>query len=208
MIARKSIVSGITEDELASISLFRERVEKLAASQAKYQNIPICSTSLDAESGKLIFRANTPDVDDILNIAVKFRFFYADKEPTQFEKILTQTRRRISDEWARNYMDRIANLYKVAMKQNDTSNALGHPIENRKIISLWFNSEFFHSALEKRDELRTINEVIGPQASLFQLYTAIVKCSSFIKNLYAVVHKLEAGNEYVYTPNHHFRVED
>jgi hypothetical protein len=207
MIARESAVSGITDDELANICLFRERVEKLAASQAKYQNIPGCSYSLDAKTGEHSFEANTPDVDDILNIAVQFRFFYADKEPTQFEKILSQTRRRTSDEWAKNYMDRIADWYKTAMKQSDISNTFGHPVTNRKIISLWFNSEFFHSEPEKRAELRTIHDVIGHEASFFQLYTAIVKCSSFIKMFYAVVHKLEVGNEFVYTPNHHFRVQ-
>lgn len=207
MISRESIVSGITEGELSSIRLFRERVEKLNLSQAKYQNLPISVTVLNNESGELRFKANTPDVDEIINIAVKFRFFYADKEPTQFEKILTQTRRRISDEWAANYIDRIAGFYKEAMKASDTSNTLGHPIANRKIINLWFNSEFFHTDPEKRVELESVNKIIGSEASLFQLYTAIVKCSSFIKMFYGVVHRLEIGNEFVYTPNHHFKIQ-
>jgi hypothetical protein len=204
MISRQSTVVGTTEAELSDVLLFRERAEKLAASQSKYQNIPILSIRRDDDSQKLEIAANTPDLDAILNLAVQFRFFFADKEPTRFEKIVTKIRHRASDEWAQNYIDRIAEHYRLAMRQTDTSSRLGHPIANRKMISLWFNSEFFHSEADKRAELRTIQDAIGEGPSLFQFYTAIVKCSSFIQMLYGVVHKLEAGHEYIYTPNYHF----
>lgn len=198
--SRKSAVVSATDEELADIRL----AEKLDAAQAKYGS-PMSTFSRNQDSRETIFAANTPDVDDIANLAVKFRFFYANKEPTQFEKIATKIRHRTNDEGAQNYIDRISDWHRTAMKQCDTSSHFGHPISNRRIIDLWFNSEFFHSATEKRAELQTIHEAIGEEPSLFQLYTAIAKCSSFINMLYVVVHKLEREHEYVYTPNHHFK---
>jgi hypothetical protein len=204
MISRQSSLVGTTDEELADVSLFRERVEKLREAQAKYQGIPVSQFARDPGSGEPVFAANTPELDSVINLAVRFRFFYADKEPTQFEKIATKIRRRASDEWAQNYIDRISDWYRTAMKACDTSSRLGHPTPNKRVISLWFNSEFFHSASDKRAELAAIHEAIGEEASLFQLYTAIAKCASFIQMLYVVVHRLEPGHEFIYTPNHHF----
>lgn len=194
------------KNDIADVKLFRERAEKLFASQAKYQGgVPVASFRESADSGVIDFKANTPDVDEVQNIAIKFRFFYADKEPTQFEKILSKTRRCVADEWACNYIDLIGDQYKEAMKDCDTSERFNCPITNRQIINLWFNSEFFHSNREKRIELNSIHDSIGEGASLFQLHVAMLRCSSIIRTFYYVVHALEEGCEFVYTPNHHFR---
>lgn len=206
MVSRKSKLQPLTEQELKNIALFKERIEKMAAAQKKYQNIPISKTSVDVNGVVVGFEANTPDVDDIVTLAIKFRFFYADKEPTQFEKVVNLIRRKAADEWARNYIDYIKLWYKDSMKACDTSKKLGHPVTNREIINLWFNSEFFHSEVAKREKLEDVNQNIGECGSLYQLYTAIVRCASHINSFYSVIHKLETGHEYIYTPNHHFRL--
>jgi hypothetical protein len=64
------------------VALFRERVEKLAMTQRKYQGIPIFKTTRNDESGKIAFDANTPHVDEVASLALKFRFFYADQGTT------------------------------------------------------------------------------------------------------------------------------
>lgn len=194
----------MTADEFTDVMLFRERVEKLAASQRKHPLIPISNTALDSELNVISFEANTPDVDDVMNLALKFRFFYADKEPTQFRKVLTKVRRRVHDEWACGYIDWLDNQYKDSMKEQRISAALGLPVSNRTIIDLWFNSEFFHSEPSKRKELVNIHAVIGEGPSLFQLYVAIVRCSSYIQMLYSVVHCLCLEHSFIYSPNHHF----
>ncbi|MBI5269790.1 MAG: hypothetical protein HY856_08950 [Burkholderiales bacterium] len=205
LVARQSPVVGMEVDEFADVKLFRERTEKLATSQRKYQGIPISRHWRDAESGQVAFQANTPDVDEIATLAVRFRLFYADGEPTQFQKILTKVRRRATDQWARGYMDWLAEQYKMAMKASQTSADLGLAVSNRKIIDLWFNSEFFHSEQSKRNDLLDIHATIGQEASLFQLYVAIAHCSSYVRMLYSVIHRLDASHQFIYSPNHHFQ---
>ena len=205
MIKRKSSVENMGVDDHRDIKLFKERVEKLDTSQRKYQNIPISTTEYGKDGRIVNFSANTPDVDDVINMAIKFRFFFADKEPTQFEKISNLIRNKVNDDVAKNYIDWLRTVYKNAMKSCDASKSLGHPVTNREIINLWFNSEFFHSDHSKRIKLESVNKNIGECGSLFQLYIAITKCSSHICAFYSVVHKLCRDHEYVYTPNHDFR---
>ncbi|BBJ22274.1 hypothetical protein [Candidatus Nitrotoga sp. AM1P] len=83
MTSRKSTVVSATDEELADVRLLCERAEKLDAAQAKYGS-PMSTFSRNQDSRETIFAANTPDVDDITNLAVKFRFFYANKKPTQY----------------------------------------------------------------------------------------------------------------------------
>jgi hypothetical protein len=204
MIRRQSSIVGMGTEEFSNVVLFRERVEKLASAQRKYQGIPISRATSTAKPDEFTFEANTPDIEEVASLARNFRFFYADKEPTQFQKILTKVRRCTHDEWACGYMDWLAEQYKEAMKAVQVSAELGHPVSNRRIIDLWFNSEFFHSEKSKKQELADIHAAIGEMPSLFQLYVAIARCSSFVRDLYTVVHVLDVGHQFVYTPNHHF----
>jgi len=204
MISRKSPVTGMDPEEFSDIVEFRERAEKLASAQRKYQRIPISKTSRTQHTGEIAFEANTPDIEEIGSLARNFRFFYADKEPTQFQKILKKVRRRTKDEWAGGYLEWIAERYKEVMKSSQVSAGLGHPVSNRRIIDLWLNSELFHSEKLKREELSKIQDIIGKEAPLFQLYVAIAHCSSYIHMLYSVVHLLDPKHQFIYSPNHHF----
>lgn len=204
MTRRQSPVVGMAADEFLDVALFRERVEKLATAQKKYQGIPISKTTRGDDPDQIEFEANTPDVEEVASLARNFRFFFADKEPTLFLKILTKVRRRTQDEWACGYLDWLAEQYKEAMKATQVSADFGHPIPNRTIIDLWFNSEFFHSEQSKREELVDIHAAIGEVPSLFQLYVAIARCSSWVHMLYSVVYLLGVEHQYIYSPNHHF----
>lgn len=204
MTKRRSPIVGMEAGEYSDIALFRERVEKLATSQRKYQVSPFSNTTKNGKSEIVMFEANTPDLTEVENLALKFRFFYAEKEPTQFEQILTKVRRRTEDEWACCYMDWLAKQYKEIMKASEISADAGLAVHNRKIIDLWFNSEFFHSDISKREKLIDIHATIGKVPSLFQLYVAIVRCSSYIQMLYSVVHVLSVDHQFIYSPDHHF----
>ena len=198
MVSHVTNVITMTEAEMAQIELFKEKAEDLFLSQAKYQNIPI--SLYDNNSG---FSANTPDLDHVLNLALKFRFFFADKEPTQFEKLITIIRCKTNDKLTISYIDWLRLQYKFSMKNAEITSVFGSVVSNRYIIGLWFNSRFFHSDLVKRKELNHIHETVGEDVSLFQLYNAITSCSEHVRALYTIIHRL--NNDFVLcTPNHDF----
>lgn len=207
MVSHKTEINALSSEEIQQIELFKERALELDAILIKYQNTPISkhANSINPVERVSTFEANTPDIDHIANMAMKFRFFYADKEPTQFEKVIGLLRRKAKDEWAINYIDRISIWYKQSMAASDTTGQLGKPIPNREILNLWFNSKFFHSDLQKRAKLDQIHSLVGEYASFFQFYTAIVRCASHVDSLYLVVHQLTCNNFVICTPSHHFR---
>ena len=207
LISRESEIDPLSEQELFHIYEFRRRVESYYKALKRYQVLAMSKhvISDDVEVRKSTFEANTPDIDHIQNIALKFRFFYADKEPTKLESIISLLRRRAKDEWACNYLDLVRKQYNGLMNSCDVSNKMGHAVSNREIISLWFNSDFFHSDVDKRERLNTINKSISEQVSLFQLYIAITHVSVQLKSVYAITHKISSGVNIICTPNHHFK---
>jgi hypothetical protein len=207
LISRESELEPLSKEELFHIYEFRRRVESYEYAMKRYYVGAIAKYAIsdDPEVKKATFKANTPDLDHIQNLALKFRFFYAEKEPTKLESVINLLRKRAKDEWACNYLDLVRKQYNGLMNRCDMSDSMGHLVSNREMINLWFNSDFFHSDVDKRKKLSVINQSISEQVSLFQLYTAITGVSTQLNSVYAVAHKISPNTNTICTPNHHFR---
>lgn len=204
MVARQSTLSGVTKEEHKIILSFRKRVEELHLTKERDNRIPVSRTTYDELGAVASYDANVPDVDTILLLATRFRHFFAQKEKLHFETFINSVKRRATDQWASNYLDNIKLCYIAALHSDDTSAALGLAIPNSEVITLWFNSEFFHSDESKRERLDDVNERISVKGSLFQLYVGIRRCVCEIDRLYSVLYKFDEDHQYIYTPNHHF----
>lgn len=103
LIRRESEIVPLSEQQLSNIYEFRRRVENYYEALNRYQVLAMSKhlISDNVEIRKATFEANTPDIDHIQNLALKFRFFYADREPTKLESIINLLRRQAQDEWAR-----------------------------------------------------------------------------------------------------------
>lgn len=202
------LVADLTSEESEQVSLFKERSERLFVSQEKYQNIPMVSYGREEDGRITNIEMNTPEFDSIINLAINFRFFYAQKESTNFGTFLNFIRQRAKDEWAVNYLDHIRKNYNNSMRSKNGCEKFCSDVDNRKVIDLWFNSDFFHSNPKKRIALKDLNQKVGEEISLFQLYSAILNCSTYIQMVYSVVHKLDKKNRIICTPNHHFRASN
>ena len=205
LVNRESKLELVTEEEFQAIDDFKRRVEQLHSTKKK-DSIPPLSSTFYGEDGRVVsYENNVPDIDYIITISTRYRLLFAEKEPTRFEKIVNIVRRRATDEWAQNYIENIKLCYLATMDADDTSDNLGLAVENRKMISLWFNSEFFHTDSGKRKILNDINENIGEAGSIFHLYVAIRRCIVDVDRLYSVLNQFHREHSYIYTPNHHFR---
>lgn len=204
LVYRETPLVSVTFEEFQVIENFKKRVEQLNETKSKDRDFPVSRTSFNDEGAVIAYENNLPDIDYILAVAARFRLLFAEKEPTRFEKVINIVLRRATDDWAKNYLSHIRACYLDTMKSNNSSAKLGMAIENRNMISHWFNSEFFHSDLNHEKKLVVINERIGKLGSLFHLYTAIRRCSTDIDRLYTVLYKFGRNHEMIYTPNHHF----
>ncbi|QIT17771.1 hypothetical protein [Acinetobacter pittii] len=138
LIRRESEIVPLSEQQLSNIYEFRRRVENYYEALNRYQVLAMSKhlISDNVEIRKATFEANTPDIDHIQNLALKFRFFYADREPTKLESIINLLRRQAQDEWARNYLDLLRMQYNGIMNSCDISKNMGLAVSNREIINL------------------------------------------------------------------------
>jgi len=205
LVSRQSALLPLAEEEFEAILLFKEKALKLGHARNNQNQLPIAKFTIDKSSERVIsFESNIPDIEKIENIALKFRFFFADKEPTHIYKILNLLSKKSTDQWAKNYIARVRLLHKTFLERADTSEKFGHPVKNDEIINLWFNSDIFHQDKVKREKLDEINNVLGQEASLFQLNTALRMCTNNIESIYRMIHKTDKDHQFIYTPSHHF----
>ncbi len=205
LVSRQSALLPLTEEEVDVILLFKEKALKLGSTRNNQRQFPIAKFTIDKLNGSVIaFESNVPKIETIENISLKFRFFFAEKEPTHVYKILNLLSRKATDQWAKNYIARLRVWHKAFLEGTETSEKFGYPVKNEEIINLWFNSEIFHQDKEKRKKLDEINEKISHEASLFQLNTALRLCTSNIESIYRIVYKTEKEHQFIYTPNHHY----
>ncbi|MEW6444484.1 MAG: hypothetical protein AB1479_00380 [Pseudomonadota bacterium] len=204
LVSHKSAIEQLTDDELRTFKLFREKTERLYRAM-KGTKIPIAKYTIERSSKKVVaFESRNPRFDEIELLAIKFRFFFAEKEPTYVFKVLNILSRCATDPWAKNYISRIRLWHREFLDQTDTSGKFGHPVSNEKIINLWFNSEIFHQDEEKSTQLNYVNEKIGVEASIYQLNIALRLCTTNVIAIYNTIHKTSKEHPFIYTPSHHF----
>lgn len=205
LVSRQSALLPLSEEELEAIKLFKEKALKLGSARDNQGQPPMAKFTIDRTNNSVIsFESNVPEIEKIESISIRFRFFFADKEPTHIFKILNLLAKKSTDQWAKNYIARIRAWHKAFLEQTDTSEKLGYPVKNEEIINLWFNSEIFHQDKEKKRKLEEINKNISHEASLFQLNTALRMCTSNIESIYRIIYKTDNEHHFIYTPNHHF----
>ena len=204
LVSHKSTLKELTVDELRAFALFREKAERLHLT-LKDTKLPIATYTIDRSSNKVVkFSSNNPAFDEIELLSVKFRFFFAEKEPTHVFKVINILSKCATDPWAKNYISIIRLWHKKFLEKSDTSSIFGHRISNERIINLWFNSEIFHQDEEKITQLSCINENIGKEASIHQLNTALRLCATNVDAIYRIIHKTTKEHQFIYTPSHHF----
>jgi len=204
LVRRQTAVSSLTVDEARSIDLFNEKARMLKEGKREQCHIPLAKFTMDAQGACLRFEGNTPARSSVEVLATRYRFFFADKEPTHAFKIFNLLYKKAEDPWARNYIAFLRAQLNSFLNDCSISSKIGFPIKNKEIIDLWFNAEIFHIDQPKRERLAEINRHVSDEASLFQLNTALRLCTSNIEALFHITHQTNPVHLFIYTPNHHF----
>lgn len=204
LVRRKTAIDTLSPDEAFSIEMFKKKSILLRDAKLRQKFLPIAKSAFNAEGIRISFEANNPAWEVIESFATRYRFFFADKEPTHAPKFLNLIYKKANDAWARNYIALLRRQYNSFLSSSLSSTAASLKIENKDIIDLWFNSEIFHSDKDKQKKLKEINEIVGEEASIFHLNTAMRLFESQVSAIYHVIHKTCPDHLYIYTPNHHF----
>lgn len=203
---RETLLLNLNEQQVANIQEFKRRALDLNEILKKYNRGAISSFLIteDLEKKKASFKASTPDENLIELLSLKFRFFFAENEKTNYTKFINSIIHNTDDKLAKSYLKLLKNQYNSEMTSTCVSEDFGSPTTNRDMLNLWFNSEIFHSDFDKRRKLKDINTAISRNVSIYQLFVAIKSLNSSIRRLYRVLHKFNEEQFIICTPEHDF----
>lgn len=194
----------LPDADVSTVALFRKRIIALHEAMAKCSKIPVARIERNDMGRAVNIESNMPDISHIEGVAMKFRFFVLQSEATYFEKVVNKIVRYSGDGAARRYVERIKRCYLESMNDCMISSDFGHPVKNKEIIDLWFNSEFFHSDESKGRKLRNLHEYCPERGSLFQLHIAMKRCSAQLFQFYYVVKDMGVDHKFIYSPDCEF----
>jgi hypothetical protein len=114
-IIKTNISSALTDSELRDIKLFLKRVEELAHTQIMSGKESNISLNMKAKKDAPVqFTVSLPKEDYLRSFYMAFRFFYLQKEKTNFLRIANIISRRSDNDLARNYIERLKDMWSGA----------------------------------------------------------------------------------------------
>jgi hypothetical protein len=180
------ISSLLNEDEWQLLKQFCEKSERLLSTKYLSVDKTNYSASIKYQAGVGVStRAELPPEEIISEYLMAFRFFYLEKEPTNFLRIVnllssktnnkrvTSAYRSYRAKW-KNYLFQKSIVFKVGEDELTTS----------LLLDLWFNAHYFHSDRAKHKRLEVIKESYSDELAKYMLLDAVSQSSSLIIEIY------------------------
>ena len=190
-IANVKISKDIRAEDLAVLRLFHDRVVALANTKLVKSNNSKITASISLKSNAdIAFSARLPPEEELAQFLMAFRFFYLQKEPTNFPKIINLVSRYSDDSYTA-----VGRTLKSQWKNCLFKNAMnikinGKHISGSLLIDLWFNAHYFHSETEKRAELDRLNSLLQEDFCKYMLIDSAYNASDVVRRFHAGIGEL------------------
>jgi hypothetical protein len=135
------------------------------------------------------FEASVPPEEQIAEFLMAFRFFYLEKESTNFHKILGLLGKHAQEPEAREALKILKAQWANALFQTTLYLSLNdQPVTASLLLDLWFNAYYFHSDKEKGEKLSSLNEAFTESFSKYMLLDSTYNAT---KTIFIVYNGLE-----------------
>jgi len=183
----------LSENERNKLDLFLRRFEQLERtrfySNPKLKNIQYKIKGEKADEGfQTRDEIKVPDEETIKSFLLSFRVFYMENEHTNFYSICNLLYKKILDKKVRDTLITIRSNYAKALNTSFISfNFLGKSYLPKDIVDIWFNAEYFHTDIEKVEELDKI--LISPVKRFFYylLFDVVITLTNQISMLKEII---------------------
>jgi len=184
------ISQSLAEPDWEVLLDFCAKVKRLIATK-------VVSSDESAISGKIRytqergmwFEAILPPEEQIAEFLMAFRFFYLEKESTNFHKILSLLGKHAQNPEAREALKILKGQWTHSLFQTTLYLSLnGQPVTASLLLDLWFNAYYFHSDREKGEKLLNLNEAFTESFSKYMLLDSIYNAT---KTVFIVYNGLE-----------------
>lgn len=170
---------SLTAQELSSIRLFLKKAKELHSTHLVSGGQSGVSLNVASKSGAPPrFQVVLPSEEYLRSFYMAFRFFYLDKEKSNFLKIANTIKRRTDNELLRQYIDRLRDMWSGALAAKTVRIELnGTQITPSLLMDLWFNAHYFHFDEEKEQKLSNLNRTLSMDVCRFMLADAVYNAS-------------------------------
>lgn len=186
----------VTDDEHRRIEVFKRRVAQLAQVPIIKEGRAQISAKIRGEVGKgVTIGVTLPPETDLRALYMAFRFFYLQKEPANFLRIVNILRRHAKDHNTITYLDNLKKQWNGSFMKQIEITAGGRTLTPSLLVDLWFNAHFFHSDENKESELNSLLEIIGQDFGLFLLTDAVYEASKAVISLNSKLDIIDLGSK-------------
>lgn len=183
-----------SDSDWRSINVFQRRAEdmfkvRLLSSPSRKISAKI---DLNKNSG-LSLNVILPEEDFLKEFFMAFRFFYLEKEPSNFNKIANIIANAAKNQGVNDFVRHIKKIWSGALtRENVFFVTLNREvITPKRLLDVWFNAHYFHSEQEKEEDLKALNRMLSTDLSKFLLVDSVYEAINAASMLYESIATLK-----------------
>ncbi len=175
----------LQDEEKRSILAYKERAAQLLGTRIMKESGAI-HLRLSYELGKpLIARVQLPPEEELRSFYMAFRFFYLQKEPSNFLRVANILDFRASSDMVSQYVKALKDQWNGALARKGWSLSVnGEELTTSLLINLWFNAHYFHSDDDKGRRLQELSGILSTEFNRYLLADAVFDASKAVTRLY------------------------
>lgn len=171
----------LSDEERKCIRIFKRKAQDLAKTAVLKKPLRI-AISLKGGKDGFASKVDLPREEFLTAFYSAFRFFYLEKEPSNFLRVINIIKKHSKSSLVNQAMDQ--NELKWSGKISSVKfEACGKKLTTKLILDLWFNAYYFHSDEKKFDELRDIQQILSDDLAKYILASAVYDASQAVLNV-------------------------
>jgi hypothetical protein len=176
------------KDEKRSIVVFQERGQELLNTKIMRESGNIHLHATFIPSNPLNTQVELPSEEDLRSFYMAFRFFYLQKEPSHFPRVLNIIGRHSPSDTLSKYLASLRDQWDGALTRQLWQVSIdGQELTTSLLIDLWFNAYYFHTDDAKARRLQQLNEILSSDFNRFLLVNAVFDAAKAVCRLYESV---------------------
>ena len=195
------IKGPLKDTELEVVTIFKERASDFLKEREKVCPKQIRVGAKRLECGEFSGDSNIPNHEALKLYYLSFRFFYQQKEPSNFMRVRNIISNISNGDHEILYLKSLKDSWQRAMSETHMSDFLYKEISGKEILQLWFNATLFHSDIDKRKRLKTINNLLTEDLTSSFLFLTVLKAGASVGLLYKAIENLSSDNPKILIPD-------
>ena len=191
----------LTAKDWHCIEIFQLRAKEFIE-ERKALNLGLLSIQMSRQpDGSISGRGNIPTTRQLKIFYLAFRFFYLEKEPSNFNKVVNIAYRVITDPVIRILLRRSKEQWKGRFIQT-ISEFHGRKYTTKQVVDAWFNANIFHSDEKHKKGLAEIDKLLKDELSRIALFMCVWDAGLAVSSLYKLIENLGPSHGHIAIPKH------